>query len=91
MCKFCDENLINDDLQNQYESTIDFGIFGPYTVSATIWTGKIQIAIDNIECHDLFVGDIPIKYCPFCGRKLPDRSYIREGALMKLIDMQNEQ
>ena len=70
-CPFCDKDKIDNGTQYWYAHDIDLGLLGNYIISVTEWTGKLQIAFSNDEEDDgeLLCTNIPIKYCPFCGRR----------------------
>lgn len=60
--------------KNYRHPRIGFGINGVYYISTIVDFGRKSIRGDKSYDNDRYVShsmqEIPIKFCPFCGRKL---------------------
>lgn len=77
MCKKCEmseKEMLNYDKKRIYNNPD-----GEYFAAVNTWENedKPTLYIQTLECEDFWCNqyeiaetEIPIKYCPFCGRKL---------------------
>lgn len=79
MCKFCKPDKFGDGIEitKQIKSKeVRIGsVFNAMTLEAWILDGdehepKLQLSLNDQEGNDLVYMDIPLRYCPKCGRKL---------------------
>lgn len=79
MCKFCKPYEFGDGIEitKQIKSKeVRIGsVFNAMTLDAWILDvdehePKLQLSLNDQEGNDLVYMDIPLRYCPKCGRKL---------------------
>lgn len=79
MCKFCKQYEFGDGIEitKQIKSKeVRIGsVFNAMTLEAWILDvdehePKLQLSLNDQEGNDLVYMDIPLRYCPKCGRKL---------------------
>lgn len=79
MCKFCKPYEFGDGIEitKQIKSKeVRIGsVFNAMTLEAWILDvdehePKLQLSLNDKEGNDLVYMDIPLRYCPKCGRKL---------------------
>jgi len=79
MCKFCKPYEFGDGIEitKQIKSKeVRIGsVFNAMTLEAWILDvdehePKLQLSLNDQEGNDLVYMDIPLRYCPKCGRKL---------------------
>lgn len=79
MCKFCKPDEFGDGIEitKQIKSKeVRIGsVFNAMTLEAWILDvdehePKLQLSLNDQEGNDLVYMDIPLRYCPKCGRKL---------------------
>ena len=79
MCKFCKPYEFGDGIEitKQIKSKeVRIGsVFSAMTLEAWILDvdehePKLQLSLNDQEGNDLVYMDIPLRYCPKCGRKL---------------------
>lgn len=79
MCKFCKPYEFGDGIEitKQIKSKeVRIGsVFNTMTLEAWILDvdehePKLQLSLNDQEGNDLVYMDIPLRYCPKCGRKL---------------------
>lgn len=79
MCKFCKPDEFGDGIEitkpiKSKEVRIG-SVFNAMTLEAWILDGdehkpKLRLSLNGQEGNDLVHMDIPLRYCPKCGRKL---------------------
>ncbi len=76
MCEFCKNNSWFND--NILEKKINFGPFGNnYRLYTFINDGKMELGISNPnDCEDSIEFEVPINFCPLCGRVLNENHNI---------------
>lgn len=72
MCKYCfeeDSDVLSKCLVNK---SLSFGVLGKMNFGVQIYppTVNYKKPILCVNIGDEYDVDIPIKYCPMCGRKL---------------------
>ena len=73
MCDYCETENLKKDAKFLVDSDLNMGIFPNVSLCVSIYGGEdngygLQSAI--VDGRDLFVKNIPINFCPMCGRKL---------------------
>ena len=76
MCDYCETENLDKDAKFLIDSELNMGIFPNVFLCVSICGGEsdgyvLQTAI--VDNRDLFVKNIPINFCPKCGRKLKPR------------------
>ena len=79
MCKFCKPDEFGDGIEitkRIKSKEVRIGsVFDAMMLEAWILDGdkhkpKLRLSLTYQECDDLAYMDIPLRYCPKCGRKL---------------------
>lgn len=77
MCKFCEcVDNVNCVAENWlFDEKVCIGTLGDLITGLVVIPETksldfgIQVAYDNVS-HEVFAKNVPIKYCPMCGREL---------------------
>ena len=99
MCDYCETENLMKNVKFLVDSELDMGIFPNVDLCVSIYGGEengygLQTVI--VDGRDLFVKNIPINFCPICGRKLKARKINNEDDSKKtliikdLITLQND-
>ena len=69
MCEYC--KIVGEEMVEIFEEDVDFGVLGAAGLTLDMTENNLFVNLTGKGCLDVQIEiKKPIKYCPFCGRKL---------------------